>query len=234
MAADVVIRFLLGRADEQLLGWVALHQLNQAIRTIAKHLHPGGMTIIEPWFGPGDLDVDKVHATFVDEPELKIARMNINRVEGNMSYLDFHYMVAMPGGRASSALRKRMPLGFSLMQNICKPSKMQGWKLFTIMKDWTVADFISARNKGYLMTPTQFKSRIRQSISDEALQIALDNNAQRRCPGTHHCLRLPARLAGAPRACTRHARRGHHSSRSIPRAIHRQGGREWHHRSPRL
>ena len=33
------------------------------------------------------------------------------------------------------------------------------------------------------MTPTQFKSRIRQSISDEALQIALDNNAQRRVQG---------------------------------------------------
>ena len=33
------------------------------------------------------------------------------------------------------------------------------------------------------MTPTLFKKRIRQSISDEALQIALDNNAQRRVQG---------------------------------------------------
>ena len=81
------------------IGYVqTLPRLNQAVRTIAKHLCPGGVTIVEPWFGPGDLDVGKVHATFVDEPELKIARMNINRVEGTMSYLDFHYMVAMPGG----------------------------------------------------------------------------------------------------------------------------------------
>jgi L-lactate dehydrogenase complex protein LldF len=33
------------------------------------------------------------------------------------------------------------------------------------------------------MTPTQFKTRIRKSISDEALQIALDNNHQRRLKG---------------------------------------------------
>jgi L-lactate dehydrogenase complex protein LldF len=33
------------------------------------------------------------------------------------------------------------------------------------------------------MTPTQFRSRIRQSISNEALQIALDNNARRRAQG---------------------------------------------------
>ena len=80
------------------IGYVqTLPRLNHALRTIAKHLHPGGMTIIEPWFGPGDLDVGKVHAAFVDELELKIARMNINRVEGNISYLDFHYMVAMSG-----------------------------------------------------------------------------------------------------------------------------------------
>ncbi len=33
------------------------------------------------------------------------------------------------------------------------------------------------------MTPTQFKTHIRQSIANEALQIALDNNAQRRVNG---------------------------------------------------
>jgi SAM-dependent methyltransferase len=81
------------------IGYVqTLPRLNQTIKTIAKHLHPGGITIVEPWFGPGDLDVGKVHAAFVDEPELKIARMNINRVEETTSYLDFHYMVAMPAG----------------------------------------------------------------------------------------------------------------------------------------
>lgn len=72
--------------------------LNQAIQNMANHLKPGGILLVEPWFGPGDLDIGKIHATFVNEPDLKIARMNINRVEENISFLDFHYMVATPKG----------------------------------------------------------------------------------------------------------------------------------------
>jgi SAM-dependent methyltransferase len=77
---------------------VTLSRLEQALNTIARHLYPGGVTIIEPWFGPGVLDLGRVHAVFVDEPELKIARMNINRIEKNISYLDFQYLVAIPQG----------------------------------------------------------------------------------------------------------------------------------------
>jgi ubiquinone/menaquinone biosynthesis C-methylase UbiE len=81
------------------IGYVAtFSRLTQALKTIDRHLQPGGITIIEPWFEPGVLDTGRVHAVFVDEPELKIARMNINRVEENMSYLDFHYLVATPKG----------------------------------------------------------------------------------------------------------------------------------------
>ncbi len=81
------------------IGYVqTLHRLFQAIKNMKDHLLPGGVIIVEPWFGPGDLGTGKVHATFVDEPELKIARMNINRVEENTSFLDFHYMAATPKG----------------------------------------------------------------------------------------------------------------------------------------
>jgi ubiquinone/menaquinone biosynthesis C-methylase UbiE len=81
------------------IGYVqTLPRLSQAISTFARHLQPGGVAIVEPWFGPGVLDTGKVHAVFVDEPELKIARMNVTRVEGRRSYLDFQYLVGMPGG----------------------------------------------------------------------------------------------------------------------------------------
>jgi SAM-dependent methyltransferase len=81
------------------IGYVAtIHHLTQTLQTIDRHLQPGGVTIIEPWFGPGVLDTGRIHAVFVDEPELKIARMNINRVEEGMSYLDFHYLMATPKG----------------------------------------------------------------------------------------------------------------------------------------
>jgi ubiquinone/menaquinone biosynthesis C-methylase UbiE len=75
-----------------------LPRLSQSIATFARHLLPGGVALVEPWFGPGILKTDKVWATFVDQPDLKVARMNINRVEGRLSYLDFHYMVGTPAG----------------------------------------------------------------------------------------------------------------------------------------
>ncbi len=75
-----------------------LPRLSQALATFAAHLKPGGVALVEPWFGPGDLDTGKVHAVFVDEPDLKVARMNINRIEGRRSFLDFHYQVGTPDG----------------------------------------------------------------------------------------------------------------------------------------
>jgi ubiquinone/menaquinone biosynthesis C-methylase UbiE len=72
--------------------------LKQTLKTMVRHLKPGGVVIIEPWFEPGILDTSKVHAVFVDEPGVKIARMNINRVEENISFLDFHYLVATAKG----------------------------------------------------------------------------------------------------------------------------------------
>jgi SAM-dependent methyltransferase len=77
---------------------VTFPSLGQTLKTIARHLQPEGIIIMEPWFGPGVLDTGTVHAVFVDEPGMKIARMNINRVEENISYLDFHYLVATPTG----------------------------------------------------------------------------------------------------------------------------------------
>ncbi|MGE5072745.1 MAG: class I SAM-dependent methyltransferase [Anaerolineae bacterium] len=75
-----------------------LPRLNHTFATFARHLRLGGVVLVEPWFGPGILQDNKVWATFVDEPELKVARMNINRIEGGLSYLDFHYMVGTPQG----------------------------------------------------------------------------------------------------------------------------------------
>ncbi len=75
-----------------------LPRLFQTLACFARHLKPGGVALVEPWFGPGILDTGKVHAVFVDDPELKIARMNINRIEGRRSFLDFHYQVGTPDG----------------------------------------------------------------------------------------------------------------------------------------
>jgi len=63
-----------------------------------EHLNDGGVILVEPWFTPEQFHDDKPHAVFVDEPDLKIARMNVSRVESKISFLDFHYTVATSRG----------------------------------------------------------------------------------------------------------------------------------------
>jgi SAM-dependent methyltransferase len=81
------------------IGYVGtIDGLNQAIANFERHLKPGGLIFIEPWFTPDTWQVGSVHATFVDEPRLKISRMNTSERDGNLSYFVFHYLVGTPEG----------------------------------------------------------------------------------------------------------------------------------------
>lgn len=73
-----------------------LENLHRAVKCMADHLLAGGILVIEPWFTPDTWNVGTVHANFVDEQELKIARMNISSIEGKLSYFDFHYLIGTP------------------------------------------------------------------------------------------------------------------------------------------
>jgi len=73
-------------------------RLEQAIQTMTEHLLPGGVLIMEPWFTPEQWKPGRVSALFVDQPELKIARMNTSEAEGCLSFFVFHYTVGTPQG----------------------------------------------------------------------------------------------------------------------------------------
>ena len=71
-------------------------RLGLAVRNMSGHLKPGGVLIVEPWITPQQWRKGSVHANFVDQPELKIARMNISKTRGRLSVLDMHHLVATP------------------------------------------------------------------------------------------------------------------------------------------
>jgi SAM-dependent methyltransferase len=73
-------------------------ELACAVGSMARHLEPGGVLVVEPWLSPERIVVPHVGAVFVDEPELKIARMNAVEVDGNRSILELHYLVGKPDG----------------------------------------------------------------------------------------------------------------------------------------
>ncbi len=75
-----------------------LDNLRSAVHSMAAHLKPGGVLCIEPWFTPENWHPNTVHALYIDEPELKIARINTSFVKDRMSVLDLHHLVGTPEG----------------------------------------------------------------------------------------------------------------------------------------
>jgi SAM-dependent methyltransferase len=76
--------------------------LTRAIQAMAAHLQPGGILLLEPWFTPQEWRSGTVHAQFVNEPELKIARINTSATEGSVSLMEMHYVIGTPSGTAKS------------------------------------------------------------------------------------------------------------------------------------
>ena len=68
-------------------------RLDAAVANLARHAAAGGVVLVEPWFGPDSYEYGGVYATFVDEPDLKIARINHAGPPGPTSVLEFHYLV---------------------------------------------------------------------------------------------------------------------------------------------
>ncbi len=72
--------------------------LKRAIARMAAHLVPGGLLLIEPWLTPEAWRPNTVHALLVDEPGLKIARVNTSFMVEHRSVFDLHHLIGTPEG----------------------------------------------------------------------------------------------------------------------------------------
>jgi SAM-dependent methyltransferase len=66
-------------------------------RSIRRHVAPGGIAMIEPWFTPDAFQDRRLHMNTVERDDLKICRVNRTEVRDRISWLEFHYLVARPG-----------------------------------------------------------------------------------------------------------------------------------------
>lgn len=69
-------------------------KLKTTIQSFARHLKTGGVLIIEPWFTKRAYRIGSPHMTTYGGKDVKIARLNVSKIRGNVSVMDMHYLIA--------------------------------------------------------------------------------------------------------------------------------------------
>ena len=98
-----MLSFALGRTFDivtclfSAIGYVGtIDGLHRAIERMGAHVTPGGALVIEPWFTPDEFRANSAHLLTIDEPELKIARVNTSTRNGRVSVMDLHHLIGTP------------------------------------------------------------------------------------------------------------------------------------------
>ena len=73
-------------------------RLQEAIRTMSRHLLPGAVLLIEPWFTPKQWNPGRAFMTQINKPDLKIVRMSYSGRKGKISTLEFQYLIGTTKG----------------------------------------------------------------------------------------------------------------------------------------
>lgn len=75
----------------------SLDQLEQAAHNFYSALRPGGVLVVEPWIGPGEVAAGRPSMKTYEDEDIKVCRQFVSKEEGRKAVLDFHWMVAERG-----------------------------------------------------------------------------------------------------------------------------------------
>ncbi|MCX5393913.1 trans-aconitate 2-methyltransferase [Streptomyces sp. NBC_00094] len=82
------------------IGYVdSADQLDATLRSFARHLNPGGVLVVEPWWGPDTFTPGHVSADVVEVEGTSVARVShasLATPAGEASLMRVHYVVAHP------------------------------------------------------------------------------------------------------------------------------------------
>jgi ubiquinone/menaquinone biosynthesis C-methylase UbiE len=73
-------------------------ELERAVKSMSRHLFPGGVLLVEPWFSPEQWHVGHISTIYVDKSERKIFRMSHSGKRGKVSLLAFQYLIGTAKG----------------------------------------------------------------------------------------------------------------------------------------
>jgi ubiquinone/menaquinone biosynthesis C-methylase UbiE len=73
-------------------------RLQKTIKSMSQHLFPGGVVLVEPWFTPKQWHPGREYVIQVNKPDLKIVRMSHSSQKGNISIIEFQYLIGTSKG----------------------------------------------------------------------------------------------------------------------------------------
>jgi SAM-dependent methyltransferase len=77
---------------------LSVARLNQTLAAMTRHLAPGGVVIVDPWFEPGQLTDRSVAAMSAASESLAACRVSRTLVEGSISRLELTYCIGRATG----------------------------------------------------------------------------------------------------------------------------------------
>lgn len=74
-----------------------LENVTRTLVQFRKHLSRGGIVLVEPWFQPDAFSGGRVFHNSAKVGDTTVFRMGTSKVEGNISTLQFEYLIGTPG-----------------------------------------------------------------------------------------------------------------------------------------
>ena len=97
----------------------SLDDMTGALTCFARHLSPGGVILVEPWFAPEDWHDPKTFVWTADDFDLKVCRMSLSGRERRISTIHFHYLVGTNEGITHFEERHRLLLATADEMALC-------------------------------------------------------------------------------------------------------------------
>ncbi|MEV8017486.1 class I SAM-dependent methyltransferase [Streptomyces sp. NPDC086554] len=72
-------------------------ELRAAVRSMARHLRPGGVLVIEPWWFPETFTAGHIGSDTFEHEGTTISRVSHSVRRGDSSHMEVHYVFARPG-----------------------------------------------------------------------------------------------------------------------------------------